>query len=144
MGRYINWADVANRYPDAAKIGGAENVSSSWIYGAEAEVDARLATKYTTPFVSTPAPAIVADLSIDLTYYKATFRQKGSDTLYKYIKDRFDSLLNGTMVIEGGSVIPVLGFVALVGSRGTAFGFDDPLNWKPSDAATDLSEADRE
>ena len=143
MGRYIQWTDVVNRYPDVAKIAGAENVSSSWLGFAEYEVDARLASKYAVPFTNSPPPPIVQDLCIDLTYYKATIRQKENEALLAYLDARFKGLVSGTLMIPG---------VAAVGARVAyedtqqkgSFGWDDPLNWKPSEDALDDSRESRE
>lgn len=142
MGRYINWQDVVNRYPDAAKIAGAEGVASSWLYHAEYEVDARLAPKYVTPFVTSPAPALVQDLAIDLTYYKATMRQKGSDVIYNYIKDRFEAIITGAIAVPDAMVAGTLAMFNRPDFQ-SAFGYDDPVEWRPSEDDLDESEERR-
>jgi len=143
MGRYIGWQDVVGRYPDAAKIAGAEQVSSSWLTQAEYEVDARLAVRYATPFVSTPAPVLVQDLCIDLTYYKATIRQKGSEKIYEYLKDRFAAIVAGTIVVPG-AVAVTGGAMTAAPTFQTAFGYDDAENWRPAADDIENTEARRE
>lgn len=137
--RYIDWADVVNRYSDVARIGGAESVSSSHLQFAEAEVDARLSVLYTVPF--TPAPPLVKDLCIDLTYWRMTMRQKGSEVIKKYIDERIEGLIGGTIVLTdaAGAVLPQ-NQESLAWSEQnqtgyhTAFGPDYELNWMPSSA----------
>lgn len=139
MGRYIGWPDVVDRYPDAARIAGAELVNSSWIAGAEDELDARLSPRYTVPFSSTPG--MVRDLAIDLTYYKATLRQKGADKLYAYLKDRLDLLVNGTIELPGYVGATSAGNAAFVSpTYQTAFGYDDPVNWRTPEDELDATE----
>ena len=143
MGRYIQWADVVNRYPDAAKIAGAENVSSSWLGFAEYEVDARLASKYAVPFTTSPPPPLVQDLCIDLTYYKATIRQKESEALLTYLDARFKGLVAGTLMISGATAASAGVSYEDTKQQG-AFGWDDPLNWQPSESALEDSKESRE
>lgn len=147
MGRYIHWPDVVGRYPAAAKIVGAEGVGSYFMLHAEAEIDGRLAVRYTTPFANTPAPLLVQDLCIDLTYYKLTQQQEKAKELWTYIKDRLDSLIAGTIVLPGE--FPALGLPAVRGawlqgsSYHSAFGPDDPLNWTPDPALIEAAQDER-
>lgn len=142
MGRYILWEDVVNRYPDAAKLGGAETVNSSWICGAEAEVDARLAVRYTTPITTSPAPDLVRDLCVDLTYYKANIRSKGAKALGEYLESRFAMLVNGTMALPTGVTATTVSEAG--GSYDSAFGRDDPEYWQPSCDGIEASRDERE
>ena len=107
MGRYISWNDVVGRYPTAAQIkaaAGAENMGSYWLVHAEDEIDSRVACRYTVPF--SPAPFLIQDLCIDLTYYKCTIRQKESESLWAYIKDRIDGIVDGTiLLVASGSLL---------------------------------------
>lgn len=133
MGRYIDWADVTGRYSDFAKGPDASQANASFVPQAEAEVDARLAVKYTVPF--SPAPYLVQDLCIDLAYYKATIRQKGSEQIKKYIDARFESILNGSMVLTNSDgVISGTGNYAWASnSYHSAFGMDDEVRWRVDD-----------
>lgn len=133
MGRYINWDDVSGRYPDVARVSGAETISSYWLSYAEAEVDARLAVRYTTPFTPT-APDIVKDLAIDVTYYKMTLRQKGSELIKASIDDRYAALINGTMAVPTSydTATSIAWSEQAQTGYHTAFGPDSELNWTPS------------
>ena len=133
MGRYIDWADVTGRYSDFAKGPDASQANASFVPQAEAEVDARLAVKYTVPF--SPAPYLVQDLCIDLAYYKATIRQKGSEQIKKYIDARFETIMNGSMVLTNSAgVISGTGNYAWASnSYHSAFGMDDEVNWRVDD-----------
>ena len=116
--RYVKWSDVVGRYPRAATITQAEEVTieANFIAGAEGEVDAALAGRYTTPLASTPtlAPALVRDITIDLAYYKAAFLQLDdtqSKRLADYIKERLFGLATGslTLVSSGGVLVTPAG-----------------------------------
>ena len=132
MGRYIDWADISNRYPDVAKIGGSEAVSSYWLNYVEAELDARLAVRFTTPFTPT-APDVVKDIAIDMTYYRMTMRQKGSDVIKKSIDERIMGLIDGTFYIGGEATETTVAWSEQdkVGYH-TAFGPDNEINWTVS------------
>ena len=133
MGRYIDWADVANRYSEISKIAGAEQASSYWINYVEADLDARLASRYTTPF--SIAPDVVKDLAIDMTFYRMTIRQKGSEIIKAFIDERVLGLINGTINIDGATTQQAVAWSEQnVSGYHTAFGPDDELNWTPSSA----------
>jgi phage gp36-like protein len=129
MGRYIDWADVTGRYGDFAKGPDAAAAQSFFITQAEAEVDGRLAPKYTAPF--SPAPEIVRDLSIDLTYYKATIRQEGSEKIKEYIDQRFEAIIDGTLLLttSAGLVQTAGGLAWASNSYHSSFGMDSEVNW---------------
>lgn len=136
--RYIDWSNVTNRYRDVANAVDAVDGQESYIAGAEAEVDARLAQKYTVPFTNTPtlAPDLIKDLSIDLTYYKIWLGKKPNEDLKEYIDERFKGLLDGTLTLvsSGGVVVDQLSFAWSDRSDyHTSFGVDDPTNFKVSD-----------
>lgn len=127
---YATWDMVAGRYPDAAKIYGADGVGSYWLDHAAAEIDARLALRYTVPF--TPTPLLIQDLCVDLTYWKMTMRQKSSEALGAYIENRLDALATGSMsLVMSGAVLPSIADMPYSNTEqfGSSFGVDDPLNW---------------
>ena len=132
MGRYIDWADVTGRYSDFAKGPDALQANTSFVPQAEAEVDARLAVKYTVPF--SPAPYLVQDVCIDLAYYKATIRQESSKAIKTYIDERFEAILNGTLVLttSEGVVSGTGNFAWASNSYHTSFGPDSEQNWRVS------------
>lgn len=142
MGRYIVWTDVTNRYQDFAKGPDATIGEAAFIPQAEAEVDARLAPKYSVPF--SPAPYLVKDLSVDLAYYKATIRQKGSEIIKEYIDARFKAIIDGTLLLTNSAgVVPATGgFAWASNSYHSSFGLDSEVNWRvDSQQIGDLSDA---
>lgn len=146
MGRYISWDSVANRYSDAAHAGGAADVGSSFIAGAEAEVEARLAARYTVPFSSTPP--LVADVCIDLAYVRMTARQKESEPIYERAMALLKDMVNGTIpLVDASGVLLDQGSATRTfasNSYRSAFGPDDPLNWSPSQSAIDDAQDTRD
>lgn len=141
MGRYIDWSYVSNRYPDAAKIGGAEAVHSAWLFGVEAEVDARLSVRYTVPF--SPAPDLVKDLCTDLLYARMTARQEGSQVIYERVMDLFKEIIAGTVTIPGVTPTGRNSSTFASNSYRSAFGTDDSVNWSRSLSEMDDQAADR-
>lgn len=142
MGRYIDWKDVADAYPDWAKQASANSVGNLWIPRAEDEVDGRLAPKYTVPF--TPVPGIVRDLCIDMAYYKLTFATEKGKALWDTLSNRFKSILDGSMLITTSAGILASGDTAFSTHQDypTAFGVDSDLNWRVSSGqAFDQQEA---
>jgi len=142
MGRYIDWDDVANAYPDWARQASANSVGNLWIPRAEDEVDGRLAPKYTVPF--TPVPGIVRDLCIDMAYYKLTFATDKGKALWESLKDRFADILDGTLVItnSAGALSSADRGWSTHQDYPTAFGVDSDINWRVSSSqAFDEQEA---
>jgi hypothetical protein len=133
--RYIDWSHAAGRYTELAKLAGATEMQESWIDGAEAVIDARLALKYTVPFANTPTltPPVIRDLAIDLTYYKAMLGKKQAEALGKDIEARFTSLLNGTMIVTDASGAPLDDGASLLwtdrAGYHSSFGSDDPVEY---------------
>ncbi len=132
MGRYIEWDDVTNAYPDWARAVSANTIGNWWIPRAEAEVDARLAPKYTVPF--SPVPDLVKDLCIDLAYYKLVFATEKGKALKESLDERFKAIIDDEMVLTTSA-----GQVGLSGKAWsthqdypTAFGVDNDLNWRVS------------
>jgi phage gp36-like protein len=143
MGRYIAWNDLTDRYPDASRIAGAELVHSAWLYGVEAEVDARLGSRYVVPFV-TPTPELVRDVCTDLLYCRMTARQEGSAVIYERVMDLLKGLVAGTISLPGGTeVAGGANYAFASNSYRSAFGPDDPLNWSRSQSELDASESER-
>lgn len=130
MGRYINWADVTNKYKDFATGDGASTAGSYWIPHAEAEVDGRLAVRYSVPF--TPAPDIVKDLCIDLAYCKAALRMEGTKVIKDYVDQRFKDIIAGTLVLttSAGLVSAAGGLAWASNSYHSAFGLDSEVSWQ--------------
>lgn len=142
MGRYILWTDVTNRYVDWAKGPDSTIGEAAFIPHAEAEVDARLAVKYSVPF--SPAPYLVKDLSVDLAYYKATIRQESSKLLKDYIDARFKAIIDGTLLLtnSAGVVAGTGGFAWASNSYHSSFGMDDETLWRVDSQQTyDLQSA---
>jgi phage gp36-like protein len=130
---YATWQDLAARYKKAAEMVDAEEAALGFIDGAEADVNARLAVRYTVPF--DPTPPAVKDIVIDLAWYKMTWEQQTSDKLYEYINKRLDALACGsatlvssTGVIATNDVLPW----SDMQDRRTVFGIDDPINYSVS------------
>jgi hypothetical protein len=143
--RYITWQDVADRYPDAAKIGDQPRWDSAFIQPAEAEVDGRLSSLYAVPFVpgSVNAPVAVRDLSIDLAYYRATWRTEGADALLKLIDGRFERILKKqeALVTSAGVVGESAGEAwSSTQDYHSVFGPDDARYWVPSSNALRAAE----
>lgn len=142
MGRYIEWDDVANSYPDWAKAVSANVVGNLWIPRAEDEVDGRLAPKYTVPF--SPCPGIVRDLCIDLAYFKLSFATEKGEKLGKILEDRFKAILDGSLLLtnSAGNISSSERAWSSHQDYPTHFGVDNPVNWQVSSAwATDQQEA---
>lgn len=129
---YIDWSRVSGKYPDIAPKFEASAANSHWIPGAENEVNSRLAVRYTVPF--SPCPDMIADLVVDLTYYKMTYRQENQEKLKEYIDERFKGLLDGSIVLvtSAGVVSDTSNFAWASNSYHTSFGPDGPENWRVS------------
>lgn len=146
MGRYINWEMVVGKYPDVPKIADATRAESYFIHASEHEVDAWLGARYTTPFSSNVSQA-VKDICVDLAYYKMIWRQKDSMPLYKYVRERCDAFINGTMVLTDASGNILAGGEAPWSTSdgySATFGVDDVLNWAVSSVAQYDAESARD
>ena len=135
MGRYINWDDALDRYPELNTLGGADELSSSYIVYAEAFVDSALKSHWTPPFSNNNM--MVKDLTIDWTYYRAArFKLENAVEVKSGFWETVEMLKNGqlTMIDETGAEVPGVNAGAAVysntGSYSTSFGMDDPLNWE--------------
>lgn len=130
MGRYIDWGEVTGRYKDAVGLGDSTGMGSYWLTHAEAEVDGRVAPRYTVPF--SPAPMQIKDLCIDLTYWKMTVGKANKKELKAYIDERFNGILAGTILLTN-SLGPLQGQANdawFENSYHTSFGPDSPLNFR--------------
>jgi hypothetical protein len=134
MGRYIEWDDVINRYPELNTLGGADELSSSYIVYSEAFVDGALANYYTIPFSNNNM--MVRDLSIDYVYWRAA-RFKFDDAAM--VKSSFFEMLelikegNLIMITDSGEVVPQakknIGIHSSTQSYHSAFGMNCPEEW---------------
>lgn len=145
MGRYINWADVLDRYPKLASAVGADEASSHHIMYAEAFVDGRLAPYYTTPFSSNNLT--VRDLCIEVVH--ARYWLGNNKELYEegmqFVKDFIGELASGA------SHMVTTSLEVIYGSQGAAysntsgqhptFGLDD-YTMTSIDSATIIDERD--
>lgn len=140
MGRYIDWTEVVDRYPDARKVGDANfNFDRAYVKPAESQVDGALAPRYTVPFVVNSgdiAPPQIADLVIDMAYYRAVgVRSKFFKNISADISSRMGALQAGTirLVDAMGNLLPtnVTGILntALAQGYQPSFGMDDPTDW---------------
>lgn len=142
MSRYINWADVANTYPDWAKTASASSVGNLWVPRAEDYVDGRLAAAgYTVPF--TPVPGLVRDLCIDVAYWKLAFASDKGKALGDILEKTFQAIADGEIVLtnSAGTLFSNDAWSTHQGYP-TQFGMDNPINWEVSSAwAEDQQEA---
>lgn len=151
--RYTSWDAITARYPGVAKIAqaGADRIESTYIDGAEAELDARLAARYVVPLASTPtlAPSIIQDIATDLAYHKIAWMTLPSDqakALRDYIEGRILGLVDGVLsIVSSGTVLAPVS----VGVWGTNQSFPnianiDPVeDWRTSDLAAEAAEDTR-
>lgn len=147
MGRYINWSDVIDRYPEIESLGGSDVISSTYIVYAESFVDGLLQSHFTPPFSNNNVT--VRDLSIDCVYWRAgRFKLENATEVKSGFFETIDLLKNGhlPMVDTDGNVIP--GFEANPGiysstqSYHSSFGMDDPINWRiSSDHMSDVQDS---
>lgn len=135
---YITWNRVAAKYGETVAKIDASAANSYWIPAAESEVNARLAPKYAVPM--SPCPEMIADLVVDLVYYKLTYRNENQDKLKKYIDERFEGLLDGSVVLvdSGGTALATFsGEAWCSNSYRSSFGPDCAENWSVDQSAID-------
>lgn len=154
MGRYIDWTDVSNRYPNMGSRADANEGNNFYIVGAEAEVDAAASQKYAVPFIvnnTYAAPALIKDVTIDLAYWKAIGWQ--NEKLSKVQRDdidrRLEGIKDGTLLLidNSGSLLttgPSFAYSTQqeLGNPRSSFGHDAPENWSVSQDLKD-TEADQ-
>ena len=113
MSDYINWGDVAARYPVAAKKAGADEMAESYIEGAEALMNSYLTKKYTIPVPSSGGVSLLLkDVAIDLTYAKmALHNDKAAVKVRDNAMAILKNIVEGTIgLIDGdGNLIPETG-----------------------------------
>jgi len=129
-GIYTSWERLVGKYPDVAKDYQSEIVNSYWMPGAEGEVSAAVAVRYSLPL---PAPSdALADLATDLIYYKMMWRQEGMAALKTYIDERLQGIVNGTvtLVASGGVSLGGGQVASSVASYASSFGMDDFGNFR--------------
>ena len=147
MGRYINWEDVIDRYPELNTLGGADQQSSAYIVYSEAYVDGVLSPTFTPPFSSNNM--IVRDLCIDMCYWRAArFKLDDAVQVKSSFFETVGLLKDGQLQMydEAGSLIPAVE-KSLAWSNTmsyhTAFGMDDVTNWTIDEDQADDDEAKR-
>jgi hypothetical protein len=134
MGRYIHWDDVIDRYQELNTLGGADELSSSYIVYSEAYVDGILSTHFTPPFSDNNM--IVRDLAIDVCYWRAArFKLDDAVEVKSSVFETVGLLKDGhiNMYDEAGTLIPSIdkSFVwSNTQSYHTAFGMDAVTNWE--------------
>lgn len=138
--RYAIWADVVNRYSDAAKINqGQVDFEAAFIGPAENYIDSAFASRYTVPFCNTISfcPPFINDLAIDIAYYRAVgIRSKFAKNIITDISSRM-GLINGGQgrIMSGsGTLMPTnnSGIFNTNEQFASSFGMDDPINWHVS------------
>lgn len=140
MGRYINWDDVIDRYPELNTLGGSDQMSSSYIVYAESYLDSILSTHFATPF--SQEVMIIKDLAIDFTYWRAgRFKLDNAVEVKSSFFETITMLKNGQMIMTDvtGQEVPASQITGAIYadtmSYHTAFGDDDPIYWKTDDDA---------
>jgi hypothetical protein len=146
MGRYIDWEDVIDRYPELETVGGADQISSAYIVYAESYLDAALASHFAMPF--SQEVMILKDLAIDYTYWRAgRFKIDNAVEVGSAVAGTIQDLKEGKLIMTDvdGNEIPAStirgGIYSTTQSYHNAFGMDDPIYWGVSsdqvDATTD-------
>lgn len=111
MTAIINYADVIARYPEQASLKDATQVNSNYIPYAVAEIESRLAPRFTVPFSSNNLTA--KDLMIDATYL-AVYRfkePKKAESVQKRLDSVIENLLAGKadMMLSDGNKLQSIG-----------------------------------
>lgn len=107
MGRYAEWNDVVEVYPQVGRGKGADEVNSIHLYYAENQLDGLLASHFTVPFSNNNVT--VKELAIDLTAIRlGRFKDKDAETAKKDLFERIERLKNGEeamLVSIGGTLV---------------------------------------
>jgi len=134
MGRYIEWDDVIDRYSTLDTLGGADELSSSYIVYSEAFVDGLLANHYTIPFSNNNM--IIRDLTIDYCYWRAArFKLEDAVGVKSSFFETIGMIKDGhiVMIDDTGTVIEQtkkkIGLHSTTESYHSSFGMDTPERW---------------
>lgn len=108
MATYATWEDLINRYPAMEALGGSAEVNSSYIHGAERELESALGAFYTIPFSSNNYTA--TDLTLELAYirYYESVKPDWAEKKMEHFEKRIEKLIAGTMVMSVSSGDAVL------------------------------------
>lgn len=134
MGKYIEWDDVVDRYPEIDSLSGSDELSPTYITYAEAYTEAALSGAFTPPFSSNNLT--IRDLCIDCTYFRAgRGKLDNADAVKSDWFATIQMLTGGTMsmVTTSGAVIlsdKSLGAYSSTQSYSTSFGFDAIEDWE--------------
>ena len=145
MGRYVNWDDIIDRYPELNTLGGADQISSTYIVYAETFVDASLASHFSVPF--SQEIMLIKDLTIDTAYWRAgRFKLENATEVKSSVYETLSMLKNGqlTLVDEFGIEVPAVqittGIYSTTQSYTLPLGMDDPIEWAiDEDQVTDTT-----
>jgi hypothetical protein len=139
MGRYVDWDFLATRYPHVERAAGADTVNSYHVPYAEAELDGRLASRYTVPFSSDNLTA--KEIAADLVYLRlGLLKSEDRDAVRQEVDARISRLLRGDEVMASvGDTIQPSGEAVWSDNQGYSpmFDVDDPQNWEVSSERLD-------
>lgn len=146
MGRYIDWKDISNRYPNISDVGGANHVGSSYIGYVENRIDGLFADKFTVPFSSNNVT--VKDLAIDMVYIKAgRHKVEQARELEKNLMQRIKDIKSGfeSMITDSGTAIATAGEPVYSNTKDyhPTFGVSPAEYWSVDSAAIYDEESDR-
>lgn len=107
----INYGDVVARYPEQAALKDATQINCHYIPYAVADIESRLAPRFTVPFSSNNLTA--KDLMVDAVY-AAVYRfkdPKKAEAVEKRIAERIAALLAGKadMMLSDGTTLASVG-----------------------------------
>jgi phage gp36-like protein len=147
MGAYIDWGDVAGRYPKIETRGGSSEIDPSFIEGAEAEINAYLASTYSLPFTA-PIPPLIRDLAIDLTYCKmAVGKLEDREKICERVTSLLEKLRDGDITLTtSGAAVDQLNLSGLWSSESgysPVFERDSQYNWGVDSAQLESIEDNR-
>lgn len=141
---YVQWSEVVARYQDLASDYSSADAQLGLISGAEAELDSRLAVRFTVPF--SPVPPMIKDLAIDMAYYRATWRQQSEPALKDFIERRLAALVAGSAtLVVSGTVLESNNAQAWSDRDGirSVFGPDDVTNYSVSKSWQESAQDER-
>lgn len=145
MGRYIEWDDVIDRYPELNTVSGADEMAPAFINYAESWVDGMLSSHFTPPFSNNNM--VIRDIVIDNVYYRAgRFKLDNANQVWSDTLAYIEMLKSGdaNMVTQSGDVLDTRASGAIYSSTQSyhsAFGMDDPIDWSID---TDQQDADKD